>query len=366
MTSVTETLDPKVSNVGQLIGLLTQNGQINQDWFAHADTELGNIPRRVRELLQLTTNVLGKGTTPTGVPGGTWYSIPNPTDKSKQTGFYLVAPPPPPSGTSPVNATVGLGVLQETGYGKLSITAYGYVPLFKLSSDASPSFVIGTQPSSIGVVASLSDGETFKANGTSFTAMKLDVNVSFSSAQLPSMRLTFVDLKGAPAGVPSEYTSLQQLIDNIDPAGKWLAAVILQGSYWLDHYVGSSAYTIGDILTAACVLTVNSDGKYQLNLDYLKTNVKNPKVLAENFLFNLLHKLSDSDKPIVPIPAGGKESGIYVVREKAEGDAFDYGARLMINDIKVGGKAAASKDSPPPEVSFQIGKWIAGEKDKDS
>lgn len=368
MTSLTDNLDPKVSNVGQLIGLLTQNGQINQDWFAHADAELGKIPRHVRELLQLTTDVLGKGKTPAGVPGGTWYSIPNPTDKSKQTGFYLVAPPPPSPGTSPVSATVGLGVLQETGYGKLSIRAYGYVPLFKLSSDASPTFVIGTQPSSIGVVASLSDGETFKANGTSFTSMKLDVNFSFSSTPAPSMKLTFGDLKGAPAGVPSEYTSLQQLIDKIDPVGKWMAAVILQGTYWLDHYIGSSVYTIGDILTTACVLTVDEDGKYHLNLDYLKTNVGNPKVLTENFLFNLLHKLSESDKPIVPIPVGGKESGIYVVREKADGDAFDYAARLMINDIKVGGKAksADSKDSPPPEISFQIGKWIAGEKDKDS
>jgi len=366
MTSLTEKLDPKVSNVGQLIGLLTQNGQINQDWFVHADTELGNIPRRVRELLQLTTNVLGKGTTPAGVPGGTWYPIPNPADKNKGTGFYLVAPPPPPPGPSPVSVTIGLGVLNQMGYGKLSITAYGYVPLFKLASDASPSVVIGTQPSSIGVVASLSDGETFKANGTSFTGMKLDVNFSFSSTPALGMRLTFVDLKGAPAGVPSEFTSLQQLIDNIEPVGKWFAAVILQGTYWLDHYVGNSVYTIGDILTAACVLTVDDDGKYHLNLDYLKANVKNPKVLAENFLFNLLHKLSDSSDPIVPIPVGAKGSGIYITREKADGDAFDYGARLMINDIKVGGKAKDGDKTPPPEISIQIGKWIAGEQDKDS
>ncbi len=373
MTSLTDGLDPRVLNLGKLIGLLKQDSRIDQDWFAHADVELGNIPRRVRELLQLTADVLGKGKTPAGVPGGTWYPIPNPVDKAKATGFYLVAPPPPASGTSPVNATVGIGVLQETGYGKLSINAYGYVPLFKLSSDSSPSIVIGTQPSSIGVVASLTDNETFKANGVSFTSMKLDVNFSFSAAQAPSMRLTFGNLKGAPAGVPSEFTSLQQLIDNIEAVGKWIAAVILQGTYWLDHYIGSSVYTIGDILTTACVLTVDNDGKYNLNLDYLKTNVKNPKVLAENFLFNLLHKLSESDKPIVPIPVGAAGSGIYVVREKAEDGASDYGARLMINDIKVGGGAKSKETtsgdktaSPPPEITFQIGKWIAEEKDKDS
>jgi hypothetical protein len=91
MTSLTEKLDPKVSNVGQLIGLLTQNGQINQDWFAHADTELGNIPRRVRELLQLTTNVLGKGTTPTGVVRGIRSQIPR-TRASRLASISLLRP----------------------------------------------------------------------------------------------------------------------------------------------------------------------------------------------------------------------------------------------------------------------------------
>ena len=370
MTSLTVDLDPKLSNldpkvlnVGRLIGLLTQDDRINKDWFAHADTEIGNIPRRVRELLQLTANVLGPGTTPAGVPGGTWYSIPNPMDEGKKpTGFYLVAPPPP--STSPASATIGLGVLKEIGYGNLSITAYGYVPLFKLSSDASPSLVISTQPSSIGVVASLKD-EKFTADTVKFSSMKLDVSFTFSLTPALSMNLTFDGLEGDTKGAPAKYTSLQQLLDHIDPAGAWMAAVILQGTYWLHHYVGGSDYTIGDILTTACVLTVDGDGKYHLNLDYLKANVTNPKVLAENFFFNLLHKLSESEKPIVPISVGAKGSGIYVVREKADGGAFDYGARLMINDLKVG-KKTNDKDSPPPEISLQIGKWIAGEEDKNS
>src|ERR1043165_5529707 len=199
MTSLTDQLDPKISNLGKLIGLLTQDGKINQDWFAHAGTELGNIPRHVRELLQITADVLGPGTTPSGVPGGTWYSIPNPTDRSKATGFYLVAPPP--SSTPP--ATVGLGVMQGTGYGKLSIKAYGYVPLFKLSTNASPALVINTQPSSIGVVASLSDNEKFKVNGISFTSMKLDVNFSLSTSPSPSMSLTFDGVTGDTHGAPT-------------------------------------------------------------------------------------------------------------------------------------------------------------------
>ena len=361
MTSLTDNLDPRVSNLGSLIGLLKQ-GQVNQDWFAHPGTELGNIPRRVPELLQLTADILGPGTTPTGVPGGTWYSLPNPVDASP-TGFYLVAPPPPSD-----TAIIGLGVLNTTGYGKLSFTSYGYLPLFKLSSNASPSFVIGTQPLSIGVTASLNDKETFKADGVTFTSMKLDVNFSFLPTPALSINLNFDGLTGDTKGAPTKYTSLQQLLDHIDQVGKWIAAVILQGTYWFHHYVGNSGYTIGDILTTACVLTKDDKGAYQLNLDYLRANVTNPKVLAENFLFNLLNKLSESKKPIIPIPIGADGSGIYVVREKAGGDDYDYGARLMITDIKVGGKTkdADKKDSPPPEISFQIGKWIAGEDDKNS
>ena len=364
MTSLTDQLDPKVANLGKLIGLITQDGKINQDWFARAGTELGNIPRHVRELLQLTADVLGPGTTPSGVPGGTWYSIPNPTDRTKVTGFYLVAPPP--SSTPP--ATVGLGVMHGTGYGKLSIKAYGYVPLFKLSTNASPALVISTQPSSIGVVASLSDNEKFKANGVSFTSMKLDVHFSLSTSPAPSMSLTFDGVAGDTKGAPTKYTSLQQLLDNIEQVGKWFAAVLLQGTYWLDKYIGNSVYTIGEILKMACVLTADDKGNYNLNFDYLKANVTNPKVLVGNFLFNLLHTLSESEDPIVKIPVGAEGSGIYVVREKADGKFVDYGARLMITDIPVGknAKSGEKNDSPPPEISLQIGKWIAGEKDKDS
>lgn len=371
MPNLTDELDPRVTNLGRLIGLLTQDGQINQDWFAHAEAEIGGIPRRVRELLQFAADVLGPGITPAGAPGGTWYSIPSPADGVSPTGFYLVAPPPPD--TSPLNATIGLGVLHQTGYGELSITAYGYVPLFKLSSAGSPALVVGTQASSVGVVAALSGGGKFTApNNVTFTSMRLDANLLFSAAQASSMRLTFDDLKGAPAGIPSEYTSLQQLLDHIDTVGAWLATVILQGTYWLHHYVGSSIYTVGDILTTACVLRADTEGNYQLNFDYLRANATNPKVLAENFLFNLLHALSDSPTPIIPISAGAAGSGIYVVREPAGGDAYDYGARLMVNDIKVGGDAGDGKaggdgaSSSSPEIFLQIGKWIAGEQDSNS
>jgi hypothetical protein len=381
MSSLTDTLGPKVSNLGQLIGLITPSGEVNADWFSNAGSEIENIPRQVPELLQLIKDVLGPASDAPGLPGGSWYSIPSPVDGVTPTGFYVVAPAPVQGIAS---AEVGLGVMQLSGYQSLSVAAYGYVPLFQLSAKAAPTLVVGTQPSGVGVVAGMTDGSTFSApNGVTFQTMKLDVEVFFSSTQLPSMQLVFEGVKGAPntlpcAGGTCTFGSLQSLLDNIPTVGEWFASVLLQGTYWLNSYLGRSTYTAGEILSDACILTTGQDGRCQLNLAYLQANVKNPKVLAENFLFNLLNTLADSTTPVIPIPVGAAGSGIYVVKEAVNdgSGASDYGVRLMIQDIQVGGGGAASNGggpagggappSPPAEIYIQLGKWIASEQDSNS
>jgi hypothetical protein len=381
MSSLTGALDPKVSNLGQLIGLIQQNGQINSGWFSNALAELEHIPRHIPELLQLIEDVFGPASKTRGLPGGGWYSIPNPTDGMSPTNFYLVAPPPTKTGGPVQSAQIGIGVMKQTGYQGLSFVAYGYVPVFHLSATDGPSFVVSTQASHVGVAASTTDGTTFTApNGVTFKTLKLDVDLFFSSTQLPSMALVFGGLKGAPDGVPGEYKTLSELLNNISTVGDWIASVILRGTYWLNNYVGGSVFTIGEVLKNACVLIADKEGKYQLNLDYLKANVSNPKVLAENFLFNMLDTLADSTTPVISIPAGAADSGIYVVKEAADdgSGAYDYGARLMIQDLQIGGRNGAAtggdggdgggsaQPSPPTEVYVQIGKWIAGEQDSNS
>lgn len=376
MSSLTDALGPRVSNLGQLIGLITPAGEINQDWFSHAGTEIAHIPRQVPELLQLIKDVLGPASKAVGLPGGSWYPIPNPVDNTTPTNFYVVAPAPVPGIAS---AQIGLGVMKESGYQNLSVAAYGLVPLFQLSATAVPSLVIGTQPSSVGVAAGLTDGKTFSApNGVTFETMQLDVDLFFSSTQAPSMKLVFGGVKGAPGTLPCSgnkctFDSLKALLDNITTVGEWIASVILQGTYWLNTYVGSSNYTVGEILSDACILTTDKGGKYQLNLSYLQKNVNNPKVLAENFIFNLLNRLADSQKPIIPVPVGSDGSGIYVVKEATEKPGtYDYGARLMIQDILVSGGGGTGTSGggaaplPPAELYVQLGKWIASEKDSNS
>ena len=67
MSSVTDALGPKVSHLGQLIGLITASGEVNTGWFSDALTEVEQIPRRVPELLQLIQDVLGPASNAPGL-----------------------------------------------------------------------------------------------------------------------------------------------------------------------------------------------------------------------------------------------------------------------------------------------------------
>jgi hypothetical protein len=394
MSSLTDALGPQISNLGQLIGLISEDGGVNQQWFSSAGTEISNIPRQVPELLQLILDVLGPASDTPDLPGGSWYSIPSPVDGVTPTNFYIVAPSPPDKNAQPPYAAqLGIGVMHELGYESLSIAAYGYVPLFQLSSAAAPTLLIETEASSVGVAVGMTDGSTFSApDGVTFESLKLDVDIYFSSSQTPTMQLVFGGLEGAT--ITGQYSKLSDLLDNISTVGDWIASVILQGTYWLNNYVGSSSFTVGDILMDACILTTDNDGNYQLNISYLQDNVTNPQVLAENFLFNLLNTLASSTTPVIPIPVGADGSGIYVVKEETTvgSGIYDYGARLMIQDIQLSGGSSGNagngsdgggsngestagegsatdsggQAAPPIEVFFQIGKWIAAEQDSDS
>jgi len=151
---------------------------------------------------------------------------------------------------------------------------------------------------------------------------------------------------------------------------------LLKANYWLNNYFGKSTHTIGDILESACVLKINADGAYELNGDYLKNNLGKPETIAWNFLFNLLNNLADSTTPLVPIAVGAVGSGIYVVKEDAGDAGSDFGLRLMIDDIELGGAGDQTDNGDAdhgdgsggtgPQVKVQLGKWIGGDGDGDS
>ena len=351
-------LGDAVTNLGQLIGLLDSSGAFNAAWFTNPTAELANIPRRVGQVLELIDALLGPAVpdAPPVPSGAQWYAIPNPADGTP-TGFYLVMPPP--SGTA-TEAEIGLGIFDPFGYQALSIQAYAYIPVFGISSTAAPVFLIGPEPAQLGVLASTTNNFTAQ-NNVSFSALQLSLSIYFA-AQLPTMELSFqnLEINGQPAPSQATYETLSALIDNLASVGDWMAAVILQGTYWLNTYIGSSTYTVGNVLSAACVLTTDGKGNYQLNSDYLKSNVSNPSLIAQNFLFNVLNTLADSTTPLIPISVGAPGSGIYVVQETAGGGGSDYGLRLMIADI------AAASSASGPQFTVQLGKWIANETDSTS
>lgn len=344
-------LGSELINLGELIGILTSDGQFNEKWFSQAGSQVEGIPKRLPQLLQLIDDVLGPAIKdgPPVFVGAQWYSIKNPSGGTP-TNFYLVTPP-----RSASSGVIGVGVLHTFTHEDLTMTAYGYVPLFQLSASADPSFMLDKEPSHLTLVASAS--KPFTVGTVTFTAMQFDADIYFAD-QPPSMKLVFQNLKGN-GSTPATYASLSELLKNIKTVGDWIATVILQGTTWLNTNLGDSIVTVGDILQVACILTTTK-GQYILNETYLTTNLTKPEIFAENFLFNLLNLLANSSKPLVPIPGGAPGSGIYILKNAAKSGA-DYGIRVMIQDIKVGG-ASTSK----PEFLVQLGKWVAKEQDADS
>jgi hypothetical protein len=361
----------EVKTLGELLGLLNSDGSVNPGWFASAGSELGGIPKRPAQLFTLIDDLLGPPASDAPVDeAAQWYPIPDPLDGSA-TGFYLVVPQPADNITS---GTIGIGVLHTLGYRDLKITTSACAPLFALSTSAEPVFVLGSQPVIFNLHAT-SDSNFTAPNNVSFSGLSLDAQLYFAD-ELPSMELVFENLTinevPAPAN-QSTYTTLSQIISALETVGDWIASVVLKGNYWLNQYIGSSSYTLGDILTSACIFTIDSNGNYALNGDYLKSNVDNPKIFAWNLLFNLLNPLADSTTPLIPI-VGAPGSGIYVVKESAGDAGSDFGLRLMVQDSSVGGSdqstnnggSGAPASEPAPQFLMQLGKWIAGESDTNS
>ncbi len=370
MGSLAETLGPEVTNLGQLIGVLTAGGEFNTSWFSNAITELERMPERLPELLTLIDRVFGpaQANGPAVFAGAQWYSIKNPLDGTP-TRFFLVAPK---NSLGIAKGIIGLGVFNPFGIQDLVFNAYGFAPLFELSTTAKPVFLPGKEPLNAGIIAT--SKEPFQAQGNvTFKALKLSVSI-FLEDKAPVGELVFEDLTidGKPAPPDkSTYKTLAGVVGNLAEVGAWTASVLLQGTYWLNTYLGSSNYTVGDLLAAACVLQTADEkkGTYQLNLDYLKKNASNGKVLVQNFLFNLMDLLSNSANPLIPIPVGGEGSGIYIVKQKGAGGRNHYGVRLVVRDIQVGGSAqpqAMGDQQSKPQYSIQIGKWLGKETDSDS
>lgn len=355
-------LDPQVKAIGRLVGLLTDSDAVNTDWFAAPWAELAGIPKRVEEVLDVLDAVFGPATAdgPPVFPEAQWYPIRNPLRNNVPTSFCVVAPKPTAGIASGV---VGAGVLAPFGYQDLTLTAYGFLPLFELSTTAEPEFVVGTHATQVGL--RVTSSSTFSANGgVTFRAIALDAQIVLSSPPVArSLELTFEDLQINGVAAPpsaSTYDSFEKVVKNISAIVEWVAAVILNGTYWLNTYVGHSASTVGELLTSAGILRIVTSGdepdatqSYELASEYLSGNP--PERIAEDFIFALMSSLSESEDPLVPVPGGG----IFVARRASSGNIDDYGLRIAA-DLALSSKPAGT-GSASPEVDLCLGTWFSGE-----
>ena len=365
--SVALELPPEVSALGLLIGLLTETDgttTLQPGWFENPQPYLASADQRLGSLADLIAAALppatGTASPPPVFSGAQWYAIPDLTGNGA-TPFCLVAPGP---GTT--SGEIGLGVLYTTTAGKLTVEAYGYLPLVEYTAGGAEIVTASTaHPTQLGVRAVMTDGSPFvvdpgQPDQVTFTAMSAATSLylnssAYGQSPLPTFfTLTFEDLDGT--GRDDVHHSMADLLEPAIDAR--IADVLLQASTWLRTYIGDAPITVGDILVAGHFVAVDDKGNYQVSLAEIEGHSAEDVVLS--FVFGAIEALADSDMPYaaIELPGGGL---YFVARENGDGTT-DYGIRLALTITATGGDAA----SGTPGVDVMLGSWLTGETDATS
>ena len=364
-------LGSDVLALGELLGLLTptddDSATIDTAWFDDPASRLEQIDTRLHELVSIVDSILSPklenpprlSSDPTDPASSAalnlnWYPIPNPSTGGT-TPFCLVASPP-----DETSGQIGLGASYPIFLGNLTIQAYVYVPLFSYSPSGAQFIADSeTDPSQLGLYVTTSDSFTVSSGSSTapndtqpvtFTAMNVEAAI-FLREKDPGFALTFLGGTFGPNG--RTYTALSDLLR--EDVESWIAEVVVQGSYWLNMYVGSSATTVGEIPTAAHFLTQDDQGQYSLSLQNL--HGQSAQQIALNFVFAGLDALATLEVPLVPLPGGG----IYVASDEQTGD---YGVRAAADLTLTSPQNTDGKSSPGFDVS--LGTWFTGESDSTS
>jgi hypothetical protein len=181
MPPLSELLGPEVTNLGDLVGILNA-GDLNAGWFQNVFGELEQMPQRLAELLALIDRLFGppQADGPAVFPGAQWYPIKKSSDGAL-SGFYLVTPTKDPGIT---NGVFGIGVFNPFKGENLEFTAYGFAPLFALSTTARPVFLLGKEPlktdgtAACGFLLMLFTVEVAAMNNPAFEATTVKENIT--------------------------------------------------------------------------------------------------------------------------------------------------------------------------------------------
>lgn len=363
-------LGSAVNDIGRLIGVLTPGDsgvELNGAWFGDPVGQLEAAQTRLDALAGLLGAVLGPAVpgAPDVFPGACWYNVPNPVLLTP-TVFHVVASP-----ESDAAGEIGGGLLWQVALGEVTVSAYGYVPLF--TYDGSGATLVATSaPCQIGLYATAAGG--FPVGGVSFSAVNLDASLYFS-ATAPAFSLTFEGLTGTTE--PATYTSLSALTATGSPEA-WLAEIVVAGQSWLDTCL-SGYVTIGQLLAAAGYLDAQTSTDpdsgstvttYTLDLSQLAG--KTAEEIALGFVFQTLDALAAVGFPLISLPGGG----LYVAYDAA---TQTYGVRLQAqvslsgggtgapadggSSVSGGGTGSGSTAPPALQVELALGTWMTGETD---
>lgn len=155
---------------------------------------------------------------------------------------------------------IGLGVLYTIALGDISGTAYAYIPLFSYDESGAALIVDSVaNPCQIGLRITSPDLIVINTDTGSISFSAIDLagfvylNPAAYETQSQYVTLTFETSTGTDR--PSVYTSLASMLDNqIEP---WLLQVAVQSGAWLNTYLGSTTFTVGNVLEAAAILAQN-------------------------------------------------------------------------------------------------------------
>ena len=340
-----KTLGKELLSVGQLIGLITKDDGrtgLNTGWFSNPAAELGNTDKRLDALVELLGLVLDQTVKnpPQVFPKAQWRPIPDPLNR-KETVFHVVTSDGETSGK------IGLGVLHSTAVGTLKIRAFAHIPLASYSR-AGSSFLTAKEACQIGVEVSKPEG--FVSGNISFSGITIKTEILLSGGA-PSFQLKLNDLKGSTRDT---FSTLDELLNTASGINVMdcLDAVVSQGSYWLNQYLGSSAATAGSILESArFLLSIDKTTKYKVDRPSIEQMLqKTASEIALDFLFRGLDALADWPAPLFTLPGGE----VRVVRRGSS-----YGLRISAQLPLTEGSRSDGNNSPA--VDLCLGKWLKGE-----
>jgi hypothetical protein len=324
---------PLVVDIGLLAQLLIErDGDLYFEfsWFQNVLADLKAIPSQRAALMRLMRDLLGSPV-PNTPPNRTWYALPH----GEFSDVYIVLPPDDTQSPE----TIGIGLLHQFSEAGLQIDAWLYVPLFSTPL-GSPVIVTGSTGFPLEHCLTIT-GSTFTVGSVSFNGITFEGDVYFTGS-LPNFTLTFNGMSGSQ--------SVAKTLQGLQTASvrDWVNAVLANQHVdaWLRQNVGSSPFTVGQVLVATGILI---DGEpYTFGSFDAFVNLT-PAQIAEALLAAALKKLAANTSPIRKFGDGG----IWVFGA-ADGANTDYGLRLTVPDISI-------PTSSGPTIVVQLGKLLSGD-----